>query len=121
MKRKFQRSDIPYKDRLLIRKYNDVAYHRDEAARIALHVACVALNDTEGLGFTRLSRFAKRLRQLFNEYYDDPEIGDAHLNTRLEQLGFRVVDGRIYCAENEAGEVFPIKKLEEGQTNGKKV
>ena len=113
MKRKFQNSDIPYKDRLLMRKYQDVAQHRDEAAKIALHVACVALNDTEGLGYTRLSRFAKRLQQLISEYYEDTEVGDAHLEQRLTQLGFRVEDGRMYCVENADGEIFPTKKLEE--------
>lgn len=114
MKRKFQRSDIPYKDRLLMQKYHDVAQHRDEAAKIALQVACVALNDTEGLGYTRLSRFAKRLQQLISEYYDDPEVGEVHLKTRLEQLGFIVKDGRMYCVEDAAGEIFPVKKLKEG-------
>jgi hypothetical protein len=113
MKRKFQNSDIPYKDRLLMNKYRDVAKHRDEAARIALQVACVALNDTEGLGYTRLSRFAKRLQVLISEYYEDPEVGDVHLEQRLAQLGFLIKDGRMYCVENAAGEIFPTKKLEE--------
>ena len=45
MKKKFQRSDIPYKDRLLMQKHQSIAAHRDEAARVALQVACVALND----------------------------------------------------------------------------
>lgn len=113
MKRKFQNSDIPYKDRLLMNKYRDVAQHRDEAARIALQVACVALNDTEGLGYTRLSRFAKRLQQLISEYYDDPEVGEVHLAQRLTQLGFLIKDGRMYCEEDAAGEIFPTKKLTE--------
>ena len=47
---RFQRSDIPYSDRLLMQKYDSIREHRDEAARNALHLACVALNDTEGLG-----------------------------------------------------------------------
>lgn len=113
-RQKFQRSDIPYKDRLLMQKYHDVAQHRDEAAKIALQVACVALNDTEGLGYTRLSRFAKRLQQLISEYYDDPEVGEVHLKTRLEQLGFLVKDGRMYCVEDASGEIFPVKNLQEG-------
>ena len=89
-KPKFQRSDIPYKDRLLMQKYQNIAAHRDEAAKIAMQVACVALNDTEGLGYMRLSRFAKR----------------------LAQLGFIVKDGRMYAAENaETGDVVPVKAL----------
>lgn len=49
MKRKFQRSDIPYKDRLLMQRHDNIRDHRDEAARVAMQLACVALNDTEGL------------------------------------------------------------------------
>ena len=114
-KPKFQRSDIPYKDRLLMQKQKNIADHRNEAAMIALQVACVALNDTEGLGYTRLSRFAKRLQELIKEYYEDPEVGAAHLKTRLEQLGFIVKDGHMFCVENtETGEFVSAAKLLEG-------
>lgn len=114
-KPKFQRSDIPYAERLLMQKRQNIANHRNEAAMIALQVACVALNDTEGLGYTRLSRFAKRLQELIKEYYEDPEVGDAHLKTRLEQLGFIVKDGHMYCVENtETGEFVSAAKLLEG-------
>lgn len=41
MKRGSVRSDIPYKDRLLLEKYRTVKEHRDDAARIAMKVACV--------------------------------------------------------------------------------
>lgn len=51
-------SDIPYALRLQMAKVAQVRDHRDDAARVALKVA---LNDTEGLGYVRLSRFAKRL------------------------------------------------------------
>jgi hypothetical protein len=112
MKRKFQRSDIPYKDRLLMQKHQNIADHRNEAARIALQVACVALNDTEGLGYQRLTRFAKRLMELIAEYYEDTDVGDAHLKTRLEQLGFIVKDGHMLVVENTAtGEVVPTKLM----------
>lgn len=112
MKPKFQRSDIPYKDRLLMDKHRKIADHRDEAARIALQIACVALNDTEGLGYLRLSRFARRVQQLTAEYYADTELGEAHLATRLQQLGFIVKDGHMFAVENsETGEVVAPKKL----------
>ena len=122
MKPKFQRSDIPYKDRLLMQKRQNIADHRNQAASIAMRIACVALNDTEGLGYFRLSRFAKRLRELIAEYYEDPEGGEAHLKIRLEQLGFLVTpDGRMLAAENaETGEVVPTKMLKE-ETNGANV
>ena len=113
-KPRFQRSDIPYKDRLLMQKYQTIAAHRDDAAKIAMQVACVALNDTEGLGYIRLSRFAKRLKQLLDDYYAEPEVESYHLQKRLEQIGFRVVDGRMYCAENaETGEIVSVEKLTE--------
>jgi hypothetical protein len=123
MKKKFQRSDIPYKDRLLMQKHQNIADHRNEAARIALQIACVALNDTEGLGYQRLSRFAKRLQQLVAEYYQDTEVGDAHLKTRLEQLGFLVVDGHMFAAEDAQGKVVDTKLLEKpvgGDGGGKR-
>ena len=109
------RSDIPYVQRKQMEKYATIKAHRDEAAMIALQVACVALNDTEGLGYTRLSRFARRLKVLIDEYYEDQEVGSAHLKTRLEQLGFIVKDGRMYAVENsETGEVVPSKLLQGG-------
>lgn len=112
-KQKFQRSDIPYSERLLMQKRQNIAEHRNEAARIALQVACVALNDTEGLGYVRLSRFAKRLHELIQEYYEDPVVGDAHLMRRLEQLGFLIKDGKMLSAVDENGEPVPIQKLKE--------
>ena len=109
------RSDIPYAQRLQMQKYQNIADHRNEAAMVALQVACVALNDTEGLGYQRLSRFARRLQVLIAEYYEDPEVGAAHLKTRLEQLGFIVQDGRMYAVENsETGEIVPTKHLSDG-------
>lgn len=111
-KRKHQRSDIPYAQRLLMEKKATIAEHRNEAAMIALQLACVALNDTEGLGYKRLSVFAKRLQELVAEYYEDPDIGAAHLKTRLEQLGFLVKDGRMFCIENtETGQFVSAAKL----------
>lgn len=93
---RYQRSDIPYSDRLLMQRYDSVAMHRNEAASVALKLACVALNETEGLGFIRLTRFAKALRALINEYYSDTDVGEHHLNERLCQMGFVIRDGRLF-------------------------
>ena len=100
-KKKFAHSDIPYAERLRMNKMATIAKHRDDAAGIALKVACVALNDTEGLGYTRLKRFALHLRELLAEYYEDPDIEDAHLNQRLRQIGFDVQDGHVYVHGEE--------------------
>ena len=118
-KKKFQRSDIPYKDRLLMQKHSEIAAHRNEAAQVALQVACVALNDTEGLGYTRLSRFAKRLHELIQEYYEDPEVGHVHLMQRLEQLGFLIQDGKMLSAVDEDGNPVPIAKYKEAMDGTK--
>lgn len=106
------RSDIPYAQRILMEKHQTVAAHRNEAAMVALQVACVALNDTEGLGYQRLSRFAKRLQELIKEYYEDPDVGAAHPKTRLEQLGFIVKDGHMFCVEDTStGQFVPTSKM----------
>ena len=105
-------SDIPYKDRLMVNKYASIAAHRDNAALIAMKIATVALNDTEGMGYLRLSRFAKRQHELTEEFYADPEYQEAKLDERLRQLGFLVENGRIYCAEVDNGQIVPTSTLE---------
>lgn len=102
-KNRYQRSDIPYADRLLIERYDTVANHRNDAAATALKLACVALNETEGLGFVRLCRFARELRGLINEYYSDIEVGEAHLNERLASMGFIIMEGKL---------MVPVQKAE---------
>lgn len=105
-------SDIPYKDRLMVNKYASIAAHRDNAALIAMKIATVALNDTEGMGYLRMSRFAKRQHELTEEFYADPEYQEAKLDERLRQLGFLVENGRIYCAEDDNGQIVPTSTLE---------
>lgn len=111
-KPKFQRSDIPLKDRLLMNKFSTVAEHRDHAALTAMKIATVALNDTEGMGYMRLARFAKHQQALTEEYYSDPEYMEEKLNQRLEQLGFKVVNGRLFGAVDDEGNAVPTKGLE---------
>ena len=109
-----QRSDIPYAERIQLQKRAEIRAHRDEAARIALQVSCVALNDTEGLGYQRLTRFAKRVAELIDEYYEDPEVQDYHLQQRLEQMGFIIENGHMFAAERAStGEIVPTKLLAE--------
>lgn len=110
-----QRSDIPFAQRLQMDKAAAISYHREDAARIALQIACVALNDTEGLGYQRLSRFAKRVNELCSEYWEDPEVEDYHLHERLKELGFIVnEDGHMIAIESEKeGEFIPVKKFRE--------
>lgn len=120
-KAKFQQSNIPFKERLLMNKFATVAEHRDHAALTAMKIATVALNDTEKMGYTRLARFAKRQQQLTEEYYTDPEYMEEKLNQRLEQMGFKVVNGRLFGAIDADGNTVPTKLLDdqEGTTDGK--
>ena len=106
-----QRSDIPYKDRLMVGQFANIAQHRDHSALVANKVGMVALNDTEGLGYIRLSRFGKRYHILNEEYYQDPEYQEAKLNQCLQQLGFLVEDGKVICAEDDEGNIAPIDTL----------
>lgn len=108
-----QHSDIPYKDRLMVNKFANIAAHRDNAALIAMKIAMVALNDTEGLGYLRLSRFAKRQHELTEEFYKEPEYQEEKLDERLRQMGFLVENGRIYCAEDDGGQIVPTSTLQE--------
>lgn len=108
----FRRSDIPMKDRLLMNKFATVAEHRDHAALTAMKIATVALNNTEGMGYFRLARFAREQQKLTEEYYTDPEYQEEKLNQRLTQLGFKVVNGRLYGAVDEDGNTVSTKELE---------
>lgn len=112
-----KRSDIPMKDRLLMNKFSTVAEHRDHAALTAMKIATLALNRTEGMGYTRLARFAKEQQKMTEEYYSDPEYYEVKLNQGLVQLGFRVVNGRLYGAVDGDGNIVPTKELE-GLPNG---
>lgn len=107
-----QRSDIPYKDRLMVNQFANIAQHRDHSALVANKVGMVALNDTEGLGYLRLSRFAKRYHFLNEEYYSDPEYQEAKLDERLRKLGFLVEDGRVFCAEDDEDNIVSTDTLE---------
>lgn len=108
-----QRSDIPYKDRLMVNKFATIAQHRDNSALIAMKIATVALNDTEKMGYQRLCRFARRQMELTEEFYSDPEYQEEKLDQRLRQLGFQVENGRLYCAVDDEGNTVPTSTLEE--------
>lgn len=88
MKRKRTAPGVPYAVELQRRKQAELQEHAEQAAQTALKLACVALNDTEGLGFYRLSRFAQHLLELVAWYYKDEELSEHQLNRRLEQMGF---------------------------------
>ena len=110
---KFGRTDIPYAQRLLMDKFTTIAQHRDHAALTAMKIATVALNNTEKMGYMRLARFAKEQQKLTEEYYSDPDYMEEKLNQRLEQMGFKVVNGRLFGAVDEEGNTVSTKTLTE--------
>lgn len=103
---RFARTDIPYADRMLMEQYRTTAAQRDDAAAKALKLALIALNNSEGMGYVRLARFADAFRSVCDEYYSERmEVGDAHIDARLEQLGFLVRDGHVYVVEDDEGKI----------------
>lgn len=106
-----QRSDIPYKDRLMVNQFANIAAHRDHSALVANKLRMIAENDEEGLGYLRLSRIAKRYHNISEEYYTDPEYYEAKADQRLRQMGFLVEDGRVFCAEDDEDKIVPTSTL----------
>lgn len=107
------RSDIPYVERLRINKLAGIAAHRDDAHLTELKIALVSLNETEGLGYVRLSRFAQRQQENRDKFYKDPDYESVKLDQAVRQLGFIVEDGRLICAVDDAGKIVPTKTLQE--------
>lgn len=107
------RSDIPYAERLRMNKLANIAGHRDDAHLVELKLALVSLNETEGLGCVRLSRFAKRQNENRERYYRDPDYESEKLDQAVRQLGFIVEDGRLVCILDEDGKVIPAYRAKE--------
>ena len=106
-----QRSDIPYKDRLMVSQFANIAAHRDHSALVANKLRMIAENDEEGLGYLRMSRISKRYHNISEEYYTDPEYYEAKADERLRHIGFLVEDGRVFCAEDEEDKIVPTSTL----------
>lgn len=109
---KLERSDIPYAERLRLKKLQNIAAHRDDAHLTELKIALVSLNESEGLGYVRLSRFAQTQQKNRDAYYKDPEYESVKLDQAVRQLGFIVEDGRLICAVDEEGNIVPTKRLD---------
>lgn len=105
------RSDIPYKDRLMVGQFANIAQHRDHSAIVANKIGMVALNDLKGMGYIQLTRWGLLYNSLNEEFYKDPEYQEAKLDERLRKMGFVVEDGRVIVAEDENGEIVPTSTL----------
>lgn len=106
-----QRSDIPYKDRLMVNQFANIAQHRDHSAVVANKIGMVALNDLKGMGYIQLTRWGKLYHCLNEEFYSDPEYQEAKLDERIRKMGFVVEDGKVIIAEDENGEIVPTSTL----------
>lgn len=106
-----QRSDIPYKDRLMVNRYANIAQHRDHSAVVANKIGMVALNDLKGMGYIQLTRWGMLYNSLNEEFYQDPEYQEAKLDERIRKMGFVVENGRVIIAEDENGEIVPTSTL----------
>ena len=106
-----QRSDIPYKDRLMVNQFANIAQHRDHSAVVANKIGMVALNDLKGMGYIQLTRWGLLYNSLNGEFYSDPEYQEAKLDERIRKMGFVVEDGKVIYTEDENGEIIPNQIL----------
>lgn len=107
-----QQSDIPYKDRLMVKNFATIAQHRDHAALVANKLRMLAENDEEGLGYLRMTRISKRYHHFSEEYYTDPEYYEAKADEQLRKIGFLVEDGRVFCAEDDEDNIVSTATLD---------
>lgn len=106
-----QRSDIPYKDRLMVNQFANIAQHRDHSAIVANKIGMVALNDLKGMGYIQLTRWGLLYNSLNEEFYTDPEYQEAKLDERIRKIGFVVEEGKVIIAEDVNGEIVPTSTL----------
>lgn len=84
------RSDIPYSQRLAMKQADNIVANRNHAAKITMFCTSVALNEVEGIGYKRLTKFAIHFKEVLNEFYDDIDVGMAHAKHRMEQMGMPI-------------------------------
>lgn len=92
------RSDIPFAQRMSMKHQADIAYNRERSARNYMYCLCKTLNEEEGIGYKRLVTFSIAFMNLINEFYEDQEVGMAHIKQRLAQHGIEV-SGEFYSAK----------------------
>lgn len=92
------RSDIPYAQRLAMKHRSDIEYNREHSARIYMYCLCKTLHEEEGIGYKRLVQFSLAFMKLIKEFYEDPEVGMAHIKQRLSQHGIEV-SGEFYSVK----------------------
>ena len=118
-----KRTDIPYAQRLIQKKADEIIAQRNEAATLALGVMMCTLSEEYGFGYQRLCHLARETMENIHDVYgagskEDVELACEHVRQRLRQIGFTVSpEGRIYGHIDETGKpVHPrnIQTTEEG-------
>ncbi len=102
---------VPYATQLATQRAAQTQALRREtelAVRTQLLFACVALNDSEGFGLQRITRFADAMAVWTKDWKADPERTLAHAQRRLEKLGFCVDGLDIIAFTDDEGK--PIRK-----------
>lgn len=84
------RSDIPYAQRMAMKRQHDIVVNRDHAAKIAMYCLSVAMHEKEGIGYKRLVRYSHYFQEVVAEFYEDPELGMAHAKHRMAQMGMPI-------------------------------
>lgn len=92
-----ERSDIPYAVRMAMKRQNEIVANRDHAAKIAMFCNCYALHELEGIGYKRIVKFSLHHLEIVREVYEDTEVGMAHLQQRLEQMGIEI-SGELFTS-----------------------
>lgn len=92
------RSDIPYAQRIAMQHQSDIVGNRDHAAKIAMYSLSAAMHEEAGIGYKRLVRFSYRHKEWIDDFYEDPDVGMAHVKRRLEQMGMPI-SGEFYSIE----------------------
>ena len=113
------RRDVPLAERLQRQRAAVIAAERQDSAETIIKLACVVMNEMFGIGFTRLTKFAVRLMEMTQWYYnEDPDVALAQLNGRLEQIGFDMRKGKVSVYQDTDGRYL---KLDEARKEGFKV
>jgi hypothetical protein len=92
------RSDIPFAQRMAMQHRSDIVVNREHSAKIIMFCMSVAMHQVEGIGYKRLVIYSHHFKELIDEYYEDPEVGMAHVVQRMEQMGMPI-SGELYAVE----------------------
>ena len=90
--------------------------HMLQASQIALICAAIAMNDEFGFGLEVQERISRRTAELADRYALE---GMGFLLEKMEQLGFRIVDGAVHAFVDDDGNPVTMRQaMKEGFTDG---